>query len=116
MNKDVHQQLTAALTTIISETNGISLSDTLDLLLSSDLKDKHPEAYRQAAEFRELLNRFQINEITISSLLKHPISAALFDFFKGFPLKYREEHIHLTGAISAEFIYPRLKKLLEGPD
>jgi adenosine deaminase len=116
VNKDIHNQLVAALTTIISETNGISLSDTLDLLLSSDLNDRHPEAYKQVSEFRNLLNRFQINEITITTLLKHPISAALFEFFKNFPLKYHEEHIHLTGAISADFIYPRLKKLLEGPD
>ncbi|QDK43953.1 hypothetical protein DOM22_01640 [Bdellovibrio sp. ZAP7] len=116
MNKDIHNQLVAALTTIISETNGISLSDTLDLLLSSDLNNGNPEAYKLVADFRNLLNRFQINEITITTLLKHPISAALFEFFKNFPLKYNEEHIHLTGAISADFIYPRLKKLLEGPD
>ncbi|MEK2689708.1 hypothetical protein [Bdellovibrio sp. GT3] len=116
MNKDIHNQLVAALTTTISETNGISLSDTLDLLLSSDLNQKHPEAFQKIAEFRNLLNRFQVNEITISTLLKHPISAALFEFFKNFPLKYHEEHIHLTGALSADFIYPRLKKLLEGPD
>ncbi|WP_413559577.1 hypothetical protein [Bdellovibrio sp. HCB209] len=116
MNKDIHSQLVAALTTIISETNGISLSDTLDLLLSSDLKQRHPEAYRQVFDFRDLLNSFQVNEITITTLLKHPLSAALFEFFKNFPLKYHEEHIHLTGAISADFIYPRLKKLLEGPD
>lgn len=110
-----HKQLTAALTTIISETNGISLSDTIDLLLSSELKNQHPEAFKKAEEFRELLNRFQINQVHIGALLKHPLSAALADFFRNFPLKYNEEHIHLTGAITAEFIYPRLKKLLEGP-
>lgn len=115
MNTDVHNQLTSALTTIISETNGISLSDTIDLLISSDLKQRHPDAFKQVEEFRELLNRFQINQVTISALLKHPVSAALAEFFKHFPLKYNEEHIHLTGAITAEFIYPRLKKLLEGP-
>lgn len=115
MNKDIHNQLTTALTTIISETNGISLSDTIDLLLSSDLQQDSPEAYNQVAEFRELLNRFQINQITISALLKHPLSKALAEFFKNFPLKYKEEHIHLTGAITADFIFPRLKKLLEGP-
>lgn len=115
MNKDIHNQLTTALTTIISETNGISLSDTIDLLLSSDLQQNSPEAYNQVAEFRELLNRFQINQITISALLKHPLSKALAEFFKNFPLKYKEEHIHLTGAITADFIFPRLKKLLEGP-
>lgn len=116
MNKDVHHKLVSALTIIISETNGISLSDTIDLLMGSRLKSESPEAYRLVSEFRELLNRFQINDVTISSLLKHPVSAALFEFFKHFPLKYREEHIHLTGAITAEFIYPRLKVLLEGPD
>lgn len=114
MNTDVHNQLTAALTTIISETNGISLSDTIDLLLSSDLKETAPDAFKLAEEFRELLNRFQINQVTINALLKHPVSAALFEFFKNFPLKYNEEHIHLTGALTAEFIYPRLMKLLEG--
>ncbi|AFY00039.1 hypothetical protein [Bdellovibrio bacteriovorus] len=116
MNKDVHNQLTSALTTIISETNGISLSDTIDLLLSSKMKTENLDAYGLVVEFRDLLNRFQINQVTISSLLKHPMSAALFEFFKNFPLKYNEEHIHLTGAITAEFIYPRLKKLMEGPD
>ncbi len=116
MNKDIHHKLVSALTIIISETNGISLSDTIDLLLGSRLKSESPEAYKLVSEFRELLNRFQINEVTISSLLKHPVSGALFEFFKHFPLKYREEHIHLTGAITAEFIFPRLKILLEGPD
>ncbi|WP_413569300.1 hypothetical protein ACLWBD_01580 [Bdellovibrio sp. HCB117] len=116
MNTDVHNQLTSALTTIISETNGISLSDTIDLLITSDLQTQHPEAFEQVSEFRELLNRFQINQVSISALLKHPVSAALAEFFKNFPLKYNEEHIHLTGAITAEYIYPRLMKLLEGPN
>ncbi|MFS4459272.1 hypothetical protein [Bdellovibrio sp. HCB2-146] len=116
MNKDIHSQLVEALTIIISETNGISLSDTLDLLLTSDLRERQPEAFACISEFHQLLNKFQINEVTISALLKHPVSAALTDFFKSFPLKYNEEHIHLTGALTAEFIFPRLKKLLEGPD
>ncbi|QDK36422.1 hypothetical protein [Bdellovibrio sp. NC01] len=116
MNKDTHNQLVSALTTIISETNGLSLSDTIDLLVSSGLEVTSPETYAVVYDFRELLNRFQVNQVTIQALLKHPVSAALFEFFKNFPLKYREEHIHLTGAISAEFIYPRLMKLLEGPD
>lgn len=116
MNKDIHNQLTSALTTIISETNGISLSDTIDLLLSSDLNQKDKEAHALVLEFRDLLNRFQIKQVTITSLLRHPVSGALAEFFKHFPLKYNEEHIHLTGAITADFIFPRLKKLLEGPD
>ena len=60
MNKDVHNKLTSALTTIISETNGISLSDTIDLLISSKLKNESTEAYQLVVEFRELLNSFQI--------------------------------------------------------
>ncbi|MEN0057608.1 MAG: hypothetical protein AAGB31_02140 [Bdellovibrio sp.] len=115
MNKDIHQHLTSAITTIISETNGISLSDTMDLLLSSDLFVQQPGAQNLVAEFRDLLNRFQINQIPINTLLTHPVSQALFEFFQNFPLKYNEEHIHLTGAITADFIYPRLKQLLEGP-
>lgn len=29
-------------------------------------------------------------------------------------MKFREEHIHLTGALNADFLYPRLVKLMEG--
>lgn len=110
-----HQQLVKSLTTIISETNGISLTDTLELLLSSDLHEQDAEAFNQVQEFRELLSSFMTNLIPIQDLLQHPLNAALFTFFKNFPLKYHEEHIHLTGALTADFIYPRLKKLLEGP-
>ncbi len=110
-----HQQLVKSITTIISETNGISLKDTLDLLLSSDLELKDPKAFSHIQEFRSLLGKFLTNQIPIQDLLRHPVSAALFEFFQKFPLKYTEEHIHLTGALTAEFIYPRLKKLLEGP-
>ncbi|WP_374031821.1 hypothetical protein [Bdellovibrio bacteriovorus] len=46
MNKDVHNQLTSALTTIISETNGISLSDTVDLLLSSKTENRESGCLR----------------------------------------------------------------------
>lgn len=115
MNKDIHQYLTSVITTTISETNGLSISDTIDLVLSSGIEQENPEAHKIVAEFRDLLNRFQINQVTINALLKHPVSCALASFFKHFPLKYHEEHIHLTGAITAEFIYPRLKLLLEGP-
>jgi adenosine deaminase len=101
---------------IISETNGISLADTLELLASSDLSAKEPEAFKSVQEFRDLLSQFQQNTIGIEKLMPHPVAKALFQFFKRFPLKYSEEHIHLTGALTAEFIYPRLKKLLDGPN
>jgi adenosine deaminase len=101
---------------IISETNGISLADTLELLASSDLAAKEPEAFKSVQEFRDLLSQFQQNTIGIEKLMPHPVAKALFQFFKRFPLKYSEEHIHLTGALTAEFIYPRLKKLMDGPN
>ncbi len=111
-----HQQLVRSITTIISETNGISLTETLDLLISSELSLTDHEAFAQLEDFRSLLGDFLNNQISIHALLQHPVSRALFEFFKNFPLKYKEEHIHLTGALTAEFIYPRLKKLLEGPN
>lgn len=107
--------LTNSLITIISETNGLALHDTLELLLGSDLQSRHPEAYDSVKEFKELLDLFKTNKVSINVLLEHPVSTAMAEFFHQFPLKYNEEHIHLTGSITAEFIYPRLKKLLEGP-
>jgi len=103
------------LTLIVSETNGISLKDTLNLLVSSELNAENSAALELAREFNDLLDQFVINKITINTLLKHPLSECLFELFRNFPIKYHEEHIHLTGSLTAEFIYPRLKKLLEGP-
>lgn len=111
----VQKILVEQLTTIISETNGITLDDTIELLLTSELQTKQPEAWAEVKEFKELLDLFKTNKVNISVLLEHSITYAFFEFFKNFPLKFQEEHIHLTGAITAEFIYPRLKKLLEGP-
>ena len=37
-------------------------------------------------------------------------------FLKNFPLRFQEEHIHLTGSLAAEFIFPRIQKILSGPD
>lgn len=107
--------LANSLTEIISETNGLSIVDTLNLLLSSDLQSRDSEAYDSVKEFEELLDLFKTNKIGIQVLLEHPVSHALVDFFRSFPLKYNEEHIHLTGAMNADFIFPRLKALLEGP-
>lgn len=118
---NIQQTLLRNLIEIISETNGISLSDTLELLAHSDLKktDSAPKNGTQASvlvqEFRELISDFLQNRLPIQELMNHPVNEALFQFFKNFPLKYQEEHIHLTGALTAEFIYPRLMKLIEGP-
>lgn len=113
---DLHYQLVKAFTTNVSETNGISILDTLDLMLTTSTQDLSDEAYDVINEFRDMLNLFVVNKISIHELLNHPVSAALFDFFSNFPLKFREEHIHLTGSLTAEFIYPRLKELLDGPN
>jgi adenosine deaminase len=102
-------------TMIISETNGISLKETLNLLISSELNDENAKGLALVSEFRDLTEKFVTNKVTISTLLKHPISECLFEFFKNFPIKYHEEHIHLTGSLTADFLYPRLKALLEGP-
>ncbi len=104
-----------AVTEIISETNGISLLDTLDLLISSDLPEKSMEAYEAVLEFRQMVDHFRINKISINALLEHSLSKALFEFLRLVPMKYREEHTHLTGAVTAEFVFPRLMKLLSGP-
>lgn len=110
-----HKELVVTFTKVISETNGISLSDTLDLLLEVP-ENLSKEAFQLIEEFRKKLNHFLINNTEIHALLKHPVSDALFEFFKNFPLRYNEEHIHLTGSISGEFIFPRLKLLFEGPN
>ncbi len=107
-------QLEVELVKIISETNGISLSDTLELLLQSVKMKENALVEKSLLEFNHLLTGFQIDEVDINTLLTHPVGEALFGFFKSFPIPYNEEHIHLTGSLNAEFIYPRLKKLLEG--
>ena len=104
------------LTKIISETNGVILADTLEMASQSLLLKNKPMVRKDIQDFRFLLGEFQQNQVDIYILLKHPVSWALYYFFKNFPLKYREEHIHLTGSLTAEFIFPRLKKLLHGPE
>jgi adenosine deaminase len=101
---------------IISETNGITLADTLELAVFGDAKDDNPSIKKSLQEFRRLLQSFQTDEVDIKTLLAHPVSQALFIFFKKFPQHYIEEHIHLTGSLTADFIHPHLIKLLEGPN
>lgn len=101
---------------VISETNGINLNDTLELLSHSEYVKENPMLDKSINEFIKLLASFQVDEVDIDTLLGHPLSEALFLFFKDFPLQYHEEHIHLTGSLAADFIYPRLEKLLKGPN
>ncbi len=114
LSKDLFNQLTHHLTHIISETNGIVLTDSLELLDYWTSLDGNTQIREITIDFQEKLAEFQQNKREIQDLIEHPIGQTLFEFFKSFPLPYREEHIHLTGSLSAEFIYPRLKPLLNG--
>lgn len=102
------------LVSVISETNGITLHDTLELLLQDlDHHDK-PRVKNAVEEFYQLLMLYHQEKVEMDTLLNHPFSAAMFKFFKNFPLPFQEDHIHLTGSLTADFIYPQLKELLEG--
>lgn len=103
--------LNKKLNKIIIETNGLSIFNSLELLSYGNL-DEHESQCLQ--DFIKKLKLFNNDELDIEDLLNHPIGIAFYGFLKSFPLKYHEEHIHLTGSLSAEFIYPRLKKLLDG--
>ncbi len=110
-----HKLLVKEFIEITSETNGITLLDTLDLLLSSSLKSKNKDGYETVLNFKLKLNEFMTNQIGIYDLLKHPFALVLEEFFKRFPLRYSEEHIHLTGSLTAEFIWSKLEPLLKTP-
>lgn len=113
-NTDLIKSLYEVLTRTICETNGLSINDTLKLLACSPELHDDALAEKSVHEFINLLATYQVSEINIETILKHPLSEALFLFFKRFPIPFYEEHIHLTGSLTAEFIYPRLKKLLKG--
>ncbi len=110
--RDIHFELTH----IISETNGIYLQDTLELLSFSPVIKENSLIEKQVAEFKILLGGFHNGEVEVHTLLAHPVALAFREFFKSFPLKFFEEHIHLTGSMTSDFIYPRLKKLIDGPN
>ena len=105
-------RLTRFLTQLISETGGLSLDDTLAL---AEQSPSCGEELAQIRDFRELLGRFRLNQSPLEPLLEHPVSLALEGFFRAFPIPFRDEHIHLTGSLGAEFVYPRLQRLLDGP-
>jgi adenosine deaminase len=112
---DLAARLTRFLTHLISETNGLSLEDTLVLAEQSPQLDADAELAHAIREFHALLGRFRLHATPIETLLDHPLSHALAAFFHAFPLPFRDEHIHLTGSLAADFVYPRLAPLLEGP-
>lgn len=100
---------------IISETNGVSLADTLELTVRSALFQTRPQAIEVLQDFRHLLFEHARDAVHTDILVDHPVGQVLRRFLRNFPMPYQEEHIHLTGSLSAEFIYPRLMTLLEGP-
>jgi len=103
--------LTHCLTQIISETNGLSLDDTLKLARQAPQSD----CSALIAEFHDRLGQFRLGAAPIESLFEHPVAQAFAAFFKAFPIPYRDEHIHLTGSLAADFVYPRLAALIDGP-
>ncbi len=114
-NEEITKKIYRELIKTISETNGININDTLELMSYAPEFREGQILGKNLSEFKKLLNAFHANEMDITNLLNHPFSEAFFQFFKNFPIPYHEEHIHLTGSLSAEFIFARLKPLLSGP-
>jgi hypothetical protein len=108
-------RLTRFLTQLISETSGLSLEDTLALAEGSREVEEDAELGHAIREFHALLGEFRLNRAQIESLLAHPVASALIDFFRAFPIPFRDEHIHLTGSLDASFVWSRLEALLNGP-
>lgn len=99
---------------VISSTNGISLQETLELATNSASIKQKRSAHRLLGDFRKLLSHFQQYSDDIELLLNHPVGRTLHEFFKNFPIPYRDEHTHLTGSLTPDFIYSKLNPLLQG--
>jgi len=106
-------RLTSFFTQLISETSGLSLEDTLVLASQNPLLE--PDLAASIHEFHGLLGQFRLGRTPIETLFAHPVSFALEAFFRAFPIPFRDEHIHLTGSLDAEFVWSRLGELLNGP-
>src|SRR5690349_18166321 len=94
---DLVPRLTRLFTQIISETNGLSLEDTLALAEQSPELERDGELRACVEEFHHRLGQFRLNLTQIEALLEHPVAKALEAFFRAFPLPFRDEHTHLTG-------------------
>jgi hypothetical protein len=101
---------------IVSSTNGISLQETLELATRSSSIKKKRAAYALLGDFRQHLSQFQQYSEDIEVLLSHPVGHTLSHFFRMFPIPYQDEHTHLTGSLTPEFIYPKLVPLLQGTE
>jgi hypothetical protein len=116
MDSDATARLTRFFTQLISETSGLALDDTLALAEQAPHCAEDDELLSLIREFRARLGRFRLNETSIEPLFEHPVSHALFAFFRAFPIPFHDDHIHLTGSLGADFVFPRLERLLNGPD
>ena len=76
--------LTKHLINTISETNGLSLADTLELASMGAELDERPQIKKQLTEFRHLLAAYHNDEADINTLLNHTVAESLFFFFKNF--------------------------------
>jgi adenosine deaminase len=114
--QDLQERLTQELTSLIAETNGLPLMPTLEIFQNSRRLKGHPDLQQLIGAFRQKLILCQRGVGDIQSLADHPVGQSLYRFFKAFPLPFREEHTHLTGALQASFLYPLLKKRLDGPE
>jgi adenosine deaminase len=108
--------LNAELISLLAETNGLALLPTLDLFFQSRRLRRKPELQQLVGGFREQIYRYHQGRGEVTRLLQHPISQSLRTFFQTFPLTYREEHTHLTGALQASFLHPLLLARLNGPE
>ena len=108
-------RLARFLTQLISETSGLSLDDTLTLAEQSPQLENDGELAAAIRGFHLVLGRFQINAEPFDRVLEHPVALALCEFFRAFPIAFRDEHIHLSGSLDSEFVFARLQPLLEGP-
>jgi hypothetical protein len=116
MDSDATARLTRFFTQLISETSGLALDDTLALAEQAPHCAADDELLSLIREFRERLGLFRLNDTPIEALFEHPVSHALFAFFRAFPIPFHDEHIHLTGSLGADFVFPRLERLVNGPD
>jgi adenosine deaminase len=109
----VVSRVTRFFTQLISETSGLALEDTLMLAEQSPQLEADRELADCIGEFHDLLGAFRMHTAPIETLFAHPVSNGLADFFRGFPIPFRDEHIHLTGSLAADFVWERLAPLMQ---
>src|SRR5687768_197863 len=80
------------------------------------LVEERPAVAAALRDFRELIFGYHRDPSDIRALLGHEVAHTLGGILRAFPLRFRDEHIHLTGSLGASFVYPRLAALLDGPN